>query len=167
MGYFSQFPTFLAKISDRQKVVEDFFIRVAAGKNYTSSSVLLLSTYVMDGERPEDVSYRFYGAADYHWVVLLVNNIVDPRIEWPFRDADVSTYTLRKYGSLTDNHHYQTVAGKHEISGYANLLAQNIIEGVSNFDYELSINEARRSIKILDPQYLNEFTMDLQHQVTA
>ena len=167
MAYFSQFPTFIARLGDRQKVVEDFFVRVAAGSNYTQASILLLSTNVLDGERPEDVSYRFYSSMDYHWVILLINNIVDPRLEWPFSDRDVALYTIKKYGSLTDVHHYQTVNGQHEISGYDTLIDQGIIEPVSNYNYEMSINDAKRNIKALDPQFLNEFVTSLQQQVAS
>lgn len=167
MTYFAQFPTFLAKIGDQQQVVEDFFIRVKAGKNYTSSSVLLLSTYIKDGERPEDVSYRFYRNAEYHWVVLLINNIVDPRGEWPKTDKDLVTYTLQRYGTLDDVHHYQTVNGQHEISGYSTLLGLGIIEPITNIEYEQELNENKRHIKVLNPQFLNEFVNDFQHQVSA
>lgn len=167
MPYFSQFPTFIARIGDRQKIVEDFFVRVSAGKNYISSSVLLLSTYIKDGEKPEDVSYRYYNNAEYHWVIFLINNIVNPRTEWPLSDRDVATYTLQKYGYMDDVHHYRTVEGHHEITGYANLLALGQIEPVTNFQYEQDVNEAKRQIKVLDPQFLNEFVSDLQHQVTS
>lgn len=167
MAYFSQFPTFIARAGDSQKIIEDFFLRVAPSKNYTSASVLLLSTFIVDGERPEDVSYRFYNSADFHWVVLLVNNIVDPRKEWPLANKDVHTYTIQKYGHLDDVHHYRTVNGKHEITGYANLLAQGVIEPVTNYEHELEVNEAKRSIKVLDPQFLAEFVSDLQHQIRA
>lgn len=167
MPYFSQFPTFLAKIGDRQKLVEDFFVRVAPGKNYTSSSVLLLSTFILDGERPEDVAYRFYKNAEYHWVILLANNIVDPREEWPLPNADVYTFATRRYGVLNDVHHYRTVQGHHIISGYSQLLSQGIIEPVTNIEHELEVNEAKRHIKVLDPQFLNEFVSDLQNQINV
>jgi hypothetical protein len=167
MAYFSLFPTFLARLDGTQKVVEDFFVRVAAGKNYISSSVLLLSTYILDGERPEDVAYRYYQNQDYHWVVLLVNNIVDPRTEWPLADKDVPTHTMIRYGSLTEINHYRTVNGKFEISGYKALLDQNVIESVTHFQYEQELNEAKRNIKVLDPQFLNEFVTEFQHLVTT
>lgn len=163
--YFSKFPSFLAQIGATQKIVEDFFIRVSAGKNYTTSSVLLIDYFVKDGERIEDIAYNFYGNSEYHWVLLLVNMITDPRNDWPLRDADVYTMTRLKYGNTDSIHHYRTVVGHHEISAYANLIANGTIESVSNYNHELVLNDAKRKIKILDAQYLQEFVSDFSQRV--
>ena len=29
------------------------------------------------GERPEDTTFKHFGSVQYHWVVLLTNNITD------------------------------------------------------------------------------------------
>jgi len=165
--YFSKFPLFLAKAGEEQKTIEDFFIRVTAGKNYSKTSVLLLDYVVKDMERVEDVAYAFYGNPEYHWVILLINEIVDPRSEWPLPDADVMTFVQFKYGSPTDTHHWRTVAGHFEISPYENLITAGTIEPVSNYQYELDVNEAKRKIKVLDPQYLSEFVNDFTHRVSS
>lgn len=160
MTYFSKFPTLLTQVGDVQQTVEDFFIRVSAGSTYTTVSALLTDYTVLDGERPEDVAYKFYNSMDYFWVILLINSIVDPRNEWPMLDQDILTFTTIKYGLPYAIHHWETVDGQFEISPYQSLVGQGTIVSVTNYDYELRVNEAKRSIKVLDAQYLTEFVSD-------
>lgn len=146
-------------------MVEDIFKRISVGKNYAKASILLLNYYVTDMQKPEDIAFNVYGDAAYHWVILLVNNIVDVRAEWPKSTDDLITYTSKKYGSLTDIHHWRTVQGKHIITPYPSLITAGTIKSINNLDHETEVNEIKRDINILDPQYLQEFVSNFQSQI--
>ena len=38
---------------------------------------------IKDEERPETLANRVYGRSDYHWIILLFNEILDPFFSWP------------------------------------------------------------------------------------
>lgn len=42
-----------------------------------------LEYIIRDEERPETIASRVYGRPDYHWIILLFNEILDPYFKWP------------------------------------------------------------------------------------
>ena len=57
---------------------------------------------VLGGETPEQLSFRFYGTPDLHWLILLTNNVIDPRFEWPLSEDNLIKQTQSKYGTERD-----------------------------------------------------------------
>ena len=39
---------------------------------------------MQDSDTPEIIADKYYGNVEYHWVVLLFNNIIDPQFEYSF-----------------------------------------------------------------------------------
>jgi hypothetical protein len=71
---------------------------------------------VVEGDTPEIVSYKFYGTPLYHWVVLIVNDIVNPREEWPLSENQLINKIALKYstpvtGILTTTKNSDIVTG--------------------------------------------------------
>lgn len=63
---------------------------------------------VKDGETPEIVADKFYRDPTLHWVVLLGNEIEDPRFTWPLPYKDLVKAAIAKYGSeeaIQEVHH--------------------------------------------------------------
>jgi hypothetical protein len=76
------------------------------------------------------------------------------------RTAELFDYTESKYGTgnaLLD-HHYRLTSDTSIIVDYdsAKILSGEM-ESVSNYDYELEINQDKRQIFILKPEYLSKF----------
>jgi hypothetical protein len=67
---------------------------------------------IIGEERPEQVAEKIYGSPTFDWVVLLSNNIINVRTEWPLSDFEFDEYISRKYTSeeLIEPHHYETVS---------------------------------------------------------
>lgn len=127
---------------------------------FKSNLVLLQTITVPDGFTIEQVSDKFYKNPEYHWVIMIINDIVDIRKEWPMSNQDLTRYVKKKYGEnqIYEIHHYQTTDGNDIIVDYdAADLANGLIEGISNFEYEERLNNKKREIKILEPKYLGEF----------
>ena len=84
----------------RAKIRDDFFQTVTTFTKYK----------IIGEERPEQVAEKIYGSPEYDWVVLISNNILNVRTEWPLSDSEFSDYLLRKYTEteLTSTHHYET-----------------------------------------------------------
>jgi hypothetical protein len=50
-------------------------------------------------ERPDLLSYNYYGSSKFDWMIYLTNNIVDPYYDYYRPAEDFKSYMLSKYGS--------------------------------------------------------------------
>ena len=114
------------------------------------------------------------------WVVLTSANIINVRDEWPLDTRELYDYALNKYGNdLNQIRHYETkevkdssgrliLPNKVVDSGFtipdpsSPTATLNPVSGVTNFEYETKLNEAKRSIYVVTPQYLQLFLNDMR-----
>lgn len=161
--YFESLPKLYYPYKDKnkkqvQKVVPDIFRRVHLDK-YFENRLNLLDFYLNDGETPESVAYEYYGSVKYHWIVLLCNNIVDVKREWPLSQADVVRYAKDKYGenNISDVHHYVMKDHKDIIVDWdAVKVANGDYLAVTNIDYETELNDDKRQIYLLDKRFVSD-----------
>lgn len=115
MSYFNRFPLLAYSANNNAvvNIVSDVLRRVTVNQKTKENLVIFDEYDIQDGETPEIVSYKFYDTTDYHWVILIVNDILDPRFGWPLTDEQLYTYTANKYGSANVNatHHYVAFEG--------------------------------------------------------
>lgn len=99
-NFFSDFPKISYTLDDYEsrQVVVDIFKRVILDKEYLENSLYFEEYEVLHGETPEQVSYRFYGTTNLNWAILMFNNIIDPRFEWPVSEESLYKITEEKYG---------------------------------------------------------------------
>ena len=167
--FFDQFPLIkynLSGVNGNTNEVTDIFRRVKA-RSKIQDNVTLFDNYdVAEGEKPEDVAYKMYGEADYFWVITLVNNIVNRYYDWPLDQFSFQQYVKDKYSNPDGIHHYEVTqpSGKQTGDGpadYSHKLEVNSdtagAQSVSNIEHERRLQDAKRQIKILLPQYLPAF----------
>ena len=133
---------------------------------------------VIGDERPDQVADNFYNDSTLDWVVLTTNNIVHVRDEWPMGNQDFLTYLNGKYteAQLANIHHYETkvirdsngkliqpsgltVPSNHSISFVDNgvLREESSLTSFTFLEHETNVNDNKRNINILRPEYLNFF----------
>lgn len=97
---FQDFPRIAYTLDDygSEQVVVDIFKRVIFSKEYKENSAYYEEYEVLHGETPEEVSYRFYGTQALHWLILMINDIVDPRFEWPVSEENLLKAVADSYG---------------------------------------------------------------------
>lgn len=142
---------------------------------------------IIGDERPDQVAFKIYGEETLDWVVLLSNNILNIQTEWPMPQEVFDKFLINKYGSyesLNEVHHYETIEVKnnggiiilpkglqvdqnYSVTYYDDILGQevtktNITTEVTNYQYEDAIQDKKRNIFILKPQYLNTVFNDLE-----
>ena len=157
--FFKSMKGLLYPIDDNQIVVTDIFKRVGLKKPVVGK-LALEKYYIDDGSTPEDIAKIFYNNVFYHWVILVVNDIVNVYEEWPKPEAALLDYVRDKYGADTENydHHYALTEDTSIIVDYnAAKIASTEYVAISNYQYELELNENKRQISILRPDYLKEF----------
>lgn len=92
--------------------VKNLFRRSKIRDDILNSAIAFTKYKIIGEERPEQVAEKIYGSPTFDWVVLLANNIINVRTEWPLSDFEFDDYIFRKYTSeqLLEAHHYETVS---------------------------------------------------------
>jgi hypothetical protein len=84
---------------DSEQVVVDIFKRVVLSKEFKENTSYYFEYEALHGETPEELSYRFYGTQNLHWLILMVNDVIDPRFNWPVSEENLFKIVSNKYGS--------------------------------------------------------------------
>jgi hypothetical protein len=152
--YFEKFQNFLYdyEINGERKamLVTDITTNVRFRRDVLSNITVYDEYDIIDGETPEIIAEKFYGDAQYHWVIMLANNRFDYRNDFPLDYPRLSAYITDKYGVNADSvHHYEDDKG--------NIVHSTAVGAVSvtNRQYEEDLNESKRRIKIISKDLLN------------
>lgn len=103
MSYFSKFPRVLYSVNkegNNAKIVPDMVSRVKFIDSIISNQNLFFKYEVKGGETPEQIANRVYGNPEKHWIILLVNQLIDPQFDWALGPYDFEKHIKQKYGSL-------------------------------------------------------------------
>ena len=84
MGYFNFLPN-VGYTDDRGNLVlvKNILTRAKILDIIKETQATALEYTIRDEERPETIANRVYGRSDYHWMVLMFNEILDPYFSWP------------------------------------------------------------------------------------
>ena len=172
MSYFSKFPLMAYDMAGNQqyKLLPNILKRVKLRSNLRAGSFLFDNYDVKDGERPEDVAYKWFGDAKYHWIILMTNNITDRYYQWPLTQPQFQEYITDKYGAGSEDavHHYEktTDSGPTSSRDNSHLVECNSDEDnpsiITNRQYEQRLQDKYRSIRLLDTRYLSTFIEEFE-----
>ena len=166
--YFNQFPTIAYDVTGdgTTSEIKDILIRVKV-RDYIKNNRSWFAKYIVGGdETPDMVSFDVYGKTAYHWVVLLFNQITNPYYDWPLKRKDFYSFINNKYSSPSAVHHYEIS----QQSGNTNvkIKVESTVAGaaeVTNQEYEEALQQNKREIRILKPEYLGQFTTEFKDLV--
>jgi hypothetical protein len=175
MSYFSRFPLMAYDVvgDKNYKLLPDILRRVKLRAGLRSGSFLFDNYDVKDGERPEDVAFKWFGDAEYHWVILMTNNITDRYYQWPLTQPQFQEHLTDKYGAGSEDaiHHYEIPQSSGPTSGngpsdYSHMVECNSDEDnpsiITNRQYEQRLQDKYRSIRLLDKKYLKTFVNEFE-----
>jgi len=159
--YFANFPTLVYSLDGGTTnfLMTDMFRRVVATTNSLLTSTAYDQYQIKDGETPDILADKLYNDTTLYWVILLANNIIDPRYEWPLTNNALSQYITDSYGQGNELnvHHYINTFGDIVPSTYTS----TAITAVNNTDYETELNEAKRGISVIKPQFVSVFVKNV------
>jgi len=168
MSYFSKFPNMVydVKNNGNYKLLPDILRRVKQ-RNSIASGQFIFDTYdVKNGEKPEDIAYKWFGDAQLHWVILMTNDVTDRYYQWPMNDAQFEEFIADKYSNPDGIHHYEVTKDSGRTTGqgpndYSYLVEVNSDTdnaiSISNREYEERVQDKNRSIRLLNQRFLSDF----------
>ena len=190
-SYFRQIPNldYPSLRNDRNsaydyQVVKNIFKRAVIRDDIFNEITAFTKYSVVGDERPDQVAYQFYNDSGLDWVILATNNIIHVRDEWPMGNQDFLTYLNGKYteAELANIHHYETkiirdssgrliqpegltVPSDYSISFLDNgvLRTESKITSFTFLEHETNLNDDKRQINILKPEYLTVFLEDFEN----
>ena len=193
MAYFEELPNiaYPSLLPNRNKVesriiVKNIFKRSKLRADVDQAITAFNFYYIEQGIRPDMLAKDLYDDPELDWVILTTNNITNIRNQWPLEENDLHTYMLEKYGSdqnIAGIHHYETkkVVDEYDrivmpegievdpnftfkYKNFTNtIITVNPVVSVTNYQYEVKLNEEKRRIKILKPEFLPVFLTDHQN----
>ena len=197
MAYFDEFPDILLpSFANDRNSSSDFvrsknlFKRAKIRDDFFSTATVFDLYSIIGDDRPDNVAQKLYGDSDLDWVVLLSNNIINVRDEWPMSQYDLERYLDNKYSQeqLSEIHHYETKEVKTDFgmlllqeglwvdSNYTfkftdedevkTLSGANILTSVSTYQFEIQKNDSKRNIYALRPNFLQTVFSDMRDIMT-
>lgn len=176
MAYFTNFPKgyYDIKGDGQVKLVTDLMRRIKVRSKIRDEASLYQTYDVPNGERPETTAFKHFGDTELHWVILMTNDITDAYYEWPLSEQDFETYVRDKYANPDAVHHYEVTQSSGRQTGngpedYSHKVQVNSdavgAQSVSNYEYEQRLQDERRTIKLLQPQFLGLFIEEFERLV--
>ena len=173
MSYFDMFPkvfydnkgngnySVMTNLLRRVKLVDDAKLNIIDFDYYD----------VKDGETPEMIAHKYYGDVNLHWTILTVNNVVDYYEDWPMSVQRFEEFVKEKYENPQAIHHYEIT----QTSGDTTVtidVGMNTTEypsatAISNYQYEDSLQEKKRQIRLIQPRYVNEFVKEFESKLNG
>jgi hypothetical protein len=161
--YFASFPKiyYSGKGGTDHKVVTNILRRVGIRAKVKSNTSLFDTYEIKEGETPEMISHKLYGDVDYHWIVLMMNDITDRYHGWPMTTPQFLSFIDEKYDDVNAVHHYEINATSGDTTKTINIGDTNadypVASIVTNYEYEELNQDKLRSIRLLDPGYVEKF----------
>lgn len=122
---------------------------------------------VIEGERPEDVAYKAYGDSSLNWIVILLNNVVNPYYDWVLTQQELESMVDDKYDDPNGIHHFIDLTTDKRSDDYqfkinidyfnTNGVYPANQSPVTNKEYEEELNRDKRSIRLLNKKYVPDF----------
>lgn len=157
---FTRHARFFERVRDNDRVCADYVIQ--------------------EGETPTQLAQDFYGDPNVFWILMNLNNMINPWFDWPMAYNDLVEYTRAKY-DIEDV--YQTA-----FYGFDDywISSDRLIEAVINFDqfttisefqdaaspmsyieFEGMMNDANRYIRVIRPEEIENVLDDYREEIRA
>ena len=205
-NYFSKFPKVYHSFDgfNTSQYITNLLTRFTFEQSFKTNTAAFYEYDVREGDTPEIVASKIYNSPERHWIVLLMNEIVDPQFDWPlqyetlirFIDAkylenavsntagqgllwsksNIYAYyrvekqrlpdgsiSLRKYQVDANTYANTTISLNNSVtlSDNAVVIFDTTKETQTYYEYELSLNESKRRIKLLKPELVEALEEEL------
>jgi len=182
--YFSKFPN----TTHTGLLVKDITRRANLANSVLTNKYAYLPYLIQDDLKPEDVADYYYGGVNYTWLVYYSTGMTDPYYDWPLSYNQFNKYLISKYSDqanttgndvitwamndlITDNIiHYENSDGD-IINQESYTLNPNLVAddwtAIRVYDYEVTLNDNKRAINLLEKSYARRAEEELKDLLNA
>ena len=140
--------------------------RIAVRANVKTTTSLFDTYDVKEGETPELIADKLYGNPEFHWVVLMMNDVVDRYHQWPMSRRQFLAHLNDKYTNVDAVHHYEISQSSGDTNIKINIGTSNTdhptATAITNREYEQERQDSLRKIRLLDPDFIDDFVTELE-----
>ena len=173
--YFRSFPQIEYDLKKNKKnlLLTNITARFKIRDELKKTAAIFYDYTVAEQDTPSNVAFRYYEDETLDWVILLINDIIDPYYDWPLSYNNFIEFIKSLYGSvdtaMATTYEYRKILNKqsHLIDGtvipertvvvdlntYNSLTPANR-KLVDAYEYYEEQNNLKRNIKILDKRYI-------------
>ena len=172
--FFNKFPYINYDIlgnGDKQKI-RNFFKRFDFRENVRKFGSIYTKWIIREDDSPQIIAHKLYGSTHYYWIVLMINKMIDPNFDFPMTERELNLFVEKKYGVENKRafHHFISV----DTGDIADLPDGIIVDSlyphkvnIDNLEYELKLNDSKRHILLLKPEYLDDVLAELETILTS
>lgn len=164
-------------------LIKNIFARIKLVDDIVPSATVFQDYFVQDQDRPDTIAFEYYDDPGLDWIIILINNIRNIYDDWPKSQNAFNDYLFSKYSNPEEIHHYETIAqywkgNKILESGLqvgesfqfqkpdGNLVPKSASRvSVTNFTYESRLNDKKREILLLKPEFADSFVEIFEKQM--
>lgn len=181
MAYFSNIPNLLYlkytqnPFDGQWLEIKNIFSRIKVVPDEIGTVTVFDDYFIADGDRPDTISYEMYDDPNYDWTILLINNMISLYNDWPKSKYALDEYVSHKYQDAEGIHHYEAIEQKYKgnvvVSGgmkvdeaYQYVTPEGLTltkaqsrVGITNYTYEIDVNEKKREINLIKPDLIPQF----------
>ena len=158
----NKLPLLLTNVTARYKIRDILKYKVAIYYDYI----------VKDGDRPDNIAFKYYEDETLDWLIYLVNDIIDPYYDWPLDQDAFNKYIRTLYGSVAGAKgtvfEYRKIITKQKVlfdgtnvperyvvvdQNTYNTLGATDRREVDAYEYYEEENNKKRRIRLLDKRF--------------
>ena len=188
MAYFKRLPeiqyqNFLANTNGSEDYIQvkNIFLRGKLRDDLQSNFTVFDKYVISEKERPDQIAENLYGDPSLDWVIITASNIINYQNEFPLTNQQLYDYILEKYGKNKDKVRYYITTevrdSKDRLILQEGIVVDsdftipdpdlptsilNPVTGITNFEYETKLNDDKKTIYVLRPEYINQYLQDMR-----
>lgn len=193
--YFQNFPNIqyalrANKAGKRENIeIKDYFNLLKVRDDIYREETIYSPYTVKNGQRPDQISYDYYGDEQFYWIVLQVNEITDYYNQWPLSETELTEFVNKKYGgpaAAGATRNWETTetfdnatppnllleggltVPENYIFYYPSVPGSSITlsskaTSLSNYQYERRLNDRKSQIYLLDKKYIQGYESEVRN----
>jgi len=100
--YFINFPKTYYSLENKVSnvdVVTNIVSRFSMEQSFKQNSSVYEKYNIQESDTPEIIASKYYDDSEKHWLILSMNDIVDPQTDWPFDYRTLIRFITDKYSA--------------------------------------------------------------------
>lgn len=107
-NFFPKTPYYIDKEKQSIDYLTNIMSRFKFENKFKENTVVYYDYTISDGETPEMIADKIYGSPERHWIILNLNDIINPYLDWPMDSLSLTKFIEKKYEPFADTANNET-----------------------------------------------------------